>query len=89
MTAPATGRASWDAAPRFTEYDVEQQASIVEKWFHDYKANSAVEKTHPLYPYVHLVIRSANNKAALRYAGGLTLAELTRDLADLKARGLD
>lgn len=83
------GSYEFTAGDPWNDYDVEQQASIVEKWYHDFKANAATEKTHPLYPYVRLVVRSANNKHALRYAGGLTLAELARDVADLKARGLD
>lgn len=65
---------AWD------DYDVEQQASIVEQWFHN-----GGKKTDPLYPYIRLVIRAGR----VDFPRGLTLNELNRDLADLRARGLD
>lgn len=67
--------AAWD------DYDVEQQASIVEAWFAGGELPS-----DPLYPYVLLVIRSAGQGAALDYARTRTLAELTADYADMKRR---
>jgi hypothetical protein len=72
---------SWDS------YGVEQQASIVERWHHDGEL-----KTHALYPYIQLVVRTSGGPSmgdALEYASTLTLNELNRDLADLRARGLD
>ena len=72
---------SWDS------YDVEQQASIVERWHHD-----GEQKTHVLYPYIQMVVRTSGGPSmgdALQFAVGLTLNELNRDLADLRARGLD
>jgi len=75
----SSGGDPWDS------YDVEHQASIVEKWYHD-----SAKPTHILYPYIQLVVRAAfAGEDALRYAGGLTLNELNRDLADLRSRGLD
>lgn len=65
-------------------YNVEQQAQIVETWF-----NKGEKPEHILYPYVRLVVRSAGAGSALEYASGLNLNELNRDLADLRARGLD
>ena len=73
-----TAGGSWDS------YDVEQQASIVEKWYHD-----GEKKTDQLYPYIRLVVRSHLSADGLRYASSLTLNELNRDLADLRARKLD
>ena len=51
-----TAGGSWDS------YDVEQQASIVEQWFHDTTAAPATRKTHPLYPYIRLVILTGGSK---------------------------
>jgi hypothetical protein len=65
---------SWDS------YNVEQQASIVEKWHHNGKL-----KNDPLYPYIRLVIRSKGN----RYARGLELKSLAGDVDYLRGRGLD
>jgi hypothetical protein len=63
-------------------YDVEQQASIVEEWFHN-----GSSKTDPIYAYIKLVLQSRGD--ALEYASGLNLNELNRDLAYLRARNLD
>lgn len=74
---------SWDS------YDVEQQATLVERWYHDTTAAPGTERSHKLYPYIKLVLRSGGSRDALRYVSGLNLNELSRDLADLRARGLD
>lgn len=70
------------------DYDVEQQASIVEKWYSNnakHWSNKSLLKADPLYPYIRLVIRSGR----IWYPRTLTLNELNRDVADLRARGLD
>jgi hypothetical protein len=67
------------------DYNVEQQAEIVEKWFYGKKDLADPNKADPLYPYVRLVIRSGR----IAYPRTLTLAELAKDLAELKARGMD
>jgi hypothetical protein len=74
------GSYSFTPGKPWNDYDVEQQASIVEKW---YKNGS--KTTDPLYPYIRLVIRAGR----LDFPRDLTLRELSNDLADLKARGLD
>jgi hypothetical protein len=49
---------SWDS------YDVEQQASMVERWFHN-----GEQKTDVLYPYIRMVVRwdSRPSADALNY----------------------
>lgn len=80
----AVGSYKFKPGKAWEDYDVEQQASIVEMWH----ANGAT-KTDPLYPYVALVVRSGGLGDALKYARTLTLEELTRDLADMRRRGVD
>jgi hypothetical protein len=75
-----TGSYTFTPGKPWNDYDVEQQASIVEQWFHN-----GQKKTDPLYPYIRLVVRSGR----LDFPRDLTLSELNRDLADLRARGLD
>jgi hypothetical protein len=65
---------------KWNDYDVEQQATLVEKWFHD-----GGKKTDPIYPYIRLVVRSGR----LDHPRTLTFSELNRDLAYLRARGED
>jgi len=74
-----TPAGSWDS---WDSLDVELQASIVEQWHHN-----GEQKSDFWYPYIKLVVRSRGD--ALTYASGLTLNELNRDLADLRARKLD
>lgn len=74
------GSYSFTPGDPWNDYDVEQQASIVEKWY-----SNGRNKTDPLYPYIRLVIRSGR----LDFPRGLKLSELTRDLADMRARGQD
>jgi hypothetical protein len=76
------GDYTFKAGKAWEDYDVEQQASIVEKWFARDKKD-----TDELFPYVHLVVRSAGQGAALDHAMKLSLAELTRDVEDLRKRG--
>lgn len=64
----------------WNEYDVEQQASLVERWY-----ENGAKPTDPLYGYIRLVIRSGR----LDYPRDLTLTQLNRDVADLRVRGLD
>jgi len=76
------GHYGFTAGAPWSSYSVEQQASMVEQWFH----NGAL-KTDALYPYIKLVLRSRDD--ALNYASDLNLNELNRDLASLRARHLD
>ena len=64
----------------WNDYDVEQQATIVEEWFHN-----GASKTDRWYPFIRLVVRSGR----IAFPRDLTLNELNRDLADLRARRLD
>lgn len=75
-----TGSYSFTPGKAWNDYDVEQQASIVEQWY-----SNGEKKTDPLYPYIRLVVRAGR----LDFSRDLTLSELYRDLADLRARGLD
>jgi hypothetical protein len=81
--APIIGR-GYDFTPgeSWASYNVEQQASIVESWH----SNGRL-KNNPLYAYIKLVLQSRGD--ALDYASGLSLNELNRDLASLRARHLD
>jgi hypothetical protein len=79
-TPGPSGRQRFTPGNPWNDYDVEQQASIVEEWF-----SNKEKKTDQLYPYIRLVIRAGR----LDFPRGLTLNELSRDLADLRARGLD
>jgi hypothetical protein len=82
-----SGDYEYTAGDPWDSYSVEQQAKIVEQWHHD-----GEKKDHLLYPYIRLVVRSGGSMAskdALSLARSLTLRELNRDLADLRARGLD
>ena len=76
------GHYAFTPGSSWNSYSVEQQASIVEQWFH----NGAL-KTDALYPYVKLVLQSRGD--ALEYASDLNLNELNRDLASLRERHLD
>ena len=55
-----TGGYGFTAGKAWQDYDVEQQASIVEKWFANGKKD-----TDELFPYVHLVVRSAGKAPLL------------------------
>lgn len=74
------GSYSFTPGDPWDDYDVEQQASIVEKWY-----SNGEKKADPLYPYIRLVIRSGR----LDFPRSLTLNKLSQDVADLRARGLD
>jgi hypothetical protein len=65
---------SWES------YNKEQQAHIVQDWH-----NHGGTKTDDLYPYIRLVIRSGR----IEHPRRLNLDELTRDVLDLRQRGLD